>query len=134
MLDGGRFASSELSGKVTVLTFWATWCGVCTGELDDLDDLAPKFEGQPVQFVAIDHEGGGVPAKRAAAMVRKYREERGLALPLAIDDGRVSRAFRVGPIPHIVLVDKQGVMRRVHQGRTSSGTIEAEIEALLEEE
>jgi thiol-disulfide isomerase/thioredoxin len=133
LLDGGRFGAADLPGKVTVLVFWATWCGVCRGELEDLDALAPTFADEPVQLVAIDREGGGVGPREAAALVRRYRAQTGLGLPIAIDDGTASKAFRVGPIPHVVLVDAQGVMRRVHQGRVSGATIAAEVEGLLGE-
>src|ERR1700692_4846273 len=32
-LDGQRIATSDLLGRVVILTFWATWCAPCREEL-----------------------------------------------------------------------------------------------------
>lgn len=129
-LDGGRFGPSDLQGKVSVLTFWATWCGACKSELSDLDELQHEYDGQPVQFLAINHEGGLTPMQ-AATRVQKFARARGMTLPTALDDGQASRSFRVGPIPHTLVVGPDGVVRYVHQGRVMSETLREEIAELL---
>jgi thiol-disulfide isomerase/thioredoxin len=131
MLDGEVLTAEGLEGKVSVVTFWATWCGVCVSELPDFDALARQYADRPVQFVAVNREGGGLSLEESVALVRQFAGAHGLSLPMAVDDGSMARAFRVGPIPHTVVFDTGGVMRHVHQGRVTSATIEREIEALL---
>ena len=133
LLDGGRFASTDLPGKVSVVTFWATWCGFCREELRELDALDDDYAEMPVRFVAVNHEGGGLSPRQAAALAGNYREHTQLGLPVAIDDGRMSRGFRVGPIPHTVVLDRDGRIRHVHQGRVRASTIADEIDELLAE-
>jgi cytochrome c biogenesis protein CcmG, thiol:disulfide interchange protein DsbE len=41
-LDGQRIATSELLGRVVILTFWATWCGPCREELPLLSAYAAQ--------------------------------------------------------------------------------------------
>jgi len=41
-LDGERIATSDLTGHVVVLTFWATWCGPCRQELPLLSAYAAQ--------------------------------------------------------------------------------------------
>jgi cytochrome c biogenesis protein CcmG, thiol:disulfide interchange protein DsbE len=41
-LDGQRIATSELLGRVVILTFWATWCGPCRQELPLLSSYATQ--------------------------------------------------------------------------------------------
>lgn len=130
-LDGGRFGPKELRGKVSVLTFWATWCGACKSELQDLDELQHEYEGQAVQFLAINHDGGGLGPREAAARVQGFARARGMTLPTALDDGQASRSFRVGPIPHTLVVGPDGVVRHVHQGRVLSDALREEIAELL---
>jgi thiol-disulfide isomerase/thioredoxin len=130
---GGTFSQDDLRDKVTVVTFWATWCGVCRGELQDLDALSDRYAGRPVQFVAVNHEGGGVTPAQARPMVQRYLEQGNLGLGAAIDTGAMSRTFRVGAIPHTVLFDPRGTVRHVHQGRVSASTLEDQVDALLAE-
>jgi thiol-disulfide isomerase/thioredoxin len=133
LLDGGRLASTDLQGQVTIVTFWATWCGYCREELRDLDEIDDTYADRPVRFLAVNHEGGGLKPRQAAALARNYRDHTGLGLPIGIDDGSMSRGFRVGPIPHTVLLDRDGRIRHVHQGRVRPSTITDEIDELLAE-
>lgn len=129
-LEGGTFSQSDLRGQVTVMTFWATWCGACKGELGDLDEIDDRFADRDVQFVAVNWEGVRAEPARLRAHVQGYVRARDLGLPVAIDDGTMARQLRVGPIPHTVIFDRQGVLRYIHQGRVTSSTILEEIEEL----
>ncbi len=134
-LDGGTMTGADLQGQVSVLTFWATWCGVCRGELADLDGLDDEYaERGGVQFLAVNHEGGGLSRPEVEAIVRNYRGRTGLELPVVLDDGSASRAFRVRPIPHTIVFDREGMIRHVHQGRVSASTIRTEVDRLLTDE
>jgi cytochrome c biogenesis protein CcmG/thiol:disulfide interchange protein DsbE len=55
-LDGQRIATSELLGRVVILTFWATWCGPCREELPLLSSYAAQHaaEGLTVLGFGLD--------------------------------------------------------------------------------
>ncbi|MBL4683616.1 MAG: TlpA family protein disulfide reductase [Nannocystaceae bacterium] len=131
-LDGGTVTGEDLQGSVTVMTFWATWCGACRGELADLDELDDEYaDRDDVKFFAVNHEGGGLSRRQAQSVVRNYRVASGLKLPVVLDDGSAAQAFRVRPIPHTVVFDREGMIRHVHVGRISLATIRTEIDRLL---
>ena len=131
-LSGAQFQPQHLEGKVSVLTFWATWCPACRSEIDDLDELDDDYAGrEDVQFMAVNAEG--VPPREAWRKAAGYAAKEGLGLPIAVDNGAMARKFRVGPIPHTVVLDPSGTVRHVHLGRVSSSTIAEEIEQLLQE-
>ena len=134
MLDGGEFTADQLQGKVTVLTFWATWCPACRSELTDLDELDDDYANKgDVQFLAVNWEGSNVPPAARKTVAARYRKSANLGLPVAYDDGSMAKAVRVGPIPHTVILGRHGRLRYIHQGRVTSATIAEEIEALLAE-
>src|SRR5271165_4706595 len=55
-LDGQRISTSELLGRVVILTFWATWCGPCREELPLLSSYAAMHaaEGLTVLGFSLD--------------------------------------------------------------------------------
>ncbi len=54
-LDGQHIATSELLGRVVILTFWATWCGPCRQELPLLSRYASEHsDGLSVLGFSLD--------------------------------------------------------------------------------
>ena len=41
-LAGRQWRLSDFKGKVTLLDFWATWCGACQAELPYIQKLTPN--------------------------------------------------------------------------------------------
>lgn len=53
-LGGPRDVAPVLEGKVTLLNFWATWCGPCQRELPGLARLAGRLAAEPrFQLLAV---------------------------------------------------------------------------------
>jgi thiol-disulfide isomerase/thioredoxin len=43
--DGQRIAMDDLTGKVLLIDFWATWCEPCRAALPHVREIAKKFRG-----------------------------------------------------------------------------------------
>jgi thiol-disulfide isomerase/thioredoxin len=127
LVGGGRFTSARLQGKVSVLVFWATWCGVCTRELPTFQELHEEQSGPDVQVVAVNVEGDDEGVGAMVAKAARYGDAHGLTLPIAVDDGTLDRAFRVRSIPHTVVLDGRGQVRNVHLGIVRKASLESEI-------
>lgn len=94
-------------GRVTVLDFWATWCGPCLRAMPKLDALAARHPEVDVIAVNLDD----------AAAARAMFDQRGWTkLVLVADDGAVSRRYNVSTIPHTVVIDASGIVRHVARG------------------
>lgn len=103
---GARISLADLHGKVTVLDFWATWCGPCLRAMPALDALARGHTDIAVVAVNLDDP----------VAARALFEERGYKLTLVEDDTAVSERYGVTTIPHTVVIDREGVVRKVHRG------------------
>ena len=60
-LDGASLASDGQTGKVVILTFWATWCVPCRTELPLLSDYAARHADQGLEILALVRERFGIP-------------------------------------------------------------------------
>ena len=52
-LDGKRLSTSELTGHVVILTFWATWCVPCRDELPLLSTYAAEHAAQGLSVLGF---------------------------------------------------------------------------------
>ena len=103
-LSGRTVSSSELAGKVAVLSFGATWCPICTSELKSLENLQAKFpKDLIVYFVALDGRGD--------QDVKPYMEKKGHRIPTLLDPRMaVAREHGIRWIPVTLVVDRNGVV------------------------
>jgi peroxiredoxin len=127
LLDGSSIELSSQRGKVVVLDFWATWCTPCLQTLPGLAAMIATMEEQDVVFFSIDR-------REDDKTVRDLLARREWDFPVAMDrDDSISRAFGVEPIPHTVIIDRQGRIRHEHIGAMPGlqKRLKREVEALV---
>ena len=114
-----------LAGKgkqITVVEFWATWCGPCRASIPHLSDLQARFKNKNVAIVGISDE----PLAKVKPFVDKMGDK--MQYVVATDDARKTstaymEAFGERGIPHAFVVDKQG--RIAWHGHPMAGLDEA---------
>ena len=104
-VDRTPFRTTDLRGRVIVLSFFATWCGPCQLELPHLQAIWNEFQDNgDFRMLVI---GRGESDDR----VRAFRKEHHFTLPLASDpDGSVYRKFATECIPRTYLISRQGTI------------------------
>lgn len=117
-------ALADMKGDVVLIDFWATWCGPCKKTLPGIERAYRTYKDRGFRVVAVNTDD---PVK-----ARKLFDERELTMPLVVDDGLTADRYGVTTIPHLVIVDRQGVVRFVHRGETSHATIDREVGRLVE--
>lgn len=101
------------SGKITVLSFWATWCKPCQQELDAISELYPDWqEKYGVQLVAVT-----IDTQRALAKVGPMVESKGWEYIILSDpNGAMPAALNFQSIPQTFLLDAKGNVIYEHTG------------------
>ncbi|HEY6085475.1 MAG TPA: TlpA disulfide reductase family protein [Nitrospira sp.] len=101
-LDGEALRSRDLTGKVVLLNFWATWCGPCKEEMPSLARLQAQFDPARVRVVTVT-------ADMHVQGIKQFLTHLGINLPVLFDeDQEVSRSFMVRGLPTTVLIAPDG--------------------------
>ena len=80
--DGSKKKLSELRGKVVMLQFTASWCGVCRQEMPFIEkDIWQKHKENP-DFVLL-----GIDRDEPVETVEKFRKSTKVTYPLTLDPG-----------------------------------------------
>ena len=107
-LDGRDVNLSSMRGKVVLVDFWATTCGPCVAELPRVKATYDRFHSQGFEVIGIDSD-------REKDQLERYLKKHALPWPQFFDgkasENKWSTAFGIDGIPHMFLVDKQGVLR-----------------------
>jgi peroxiredoxin len=129
-IDGKKVSLADLSGKIIILDFWATWCAPCKASTKELEKLHEKYKGRGVVIMGVSMDTG----KSAAEQVREFSGKNGLTYRMLMDDGRMSKAYAVRNIPAAFILDKQQRILKIYPGYLPGlGTmIEKEIDGLLQ--
>ena len=106
LTDGQKVKLSDLRGKVVMLQFTASWCGVCRKEMPFIEsDIWQKHKANP-NFALY-----GVDRDEPVETVKAFAEKTGVTYPLALDPGAdqfAKYADRKAGITRNVLIDKTG--------------------------
>ena len=129
-IDGtpGRLSLRDLRGKVVLLDFWARWCPSCVAMMPTLHDIYAAQSSRDVEFLAINAEGA-VADKEG---IREFLRQHPAPYPHLLDDREVGGLYRVVSLPHVVIIGRDGVIRRVMVGQRRKSELEAEIQRALD--
>ena len=123
-LDGRTLSTHDWHGKVTLVNYWATWCGPCREEIPDLIELQARYPDQ-LQVVGISTDEGD-PANVAA-----FARAVGMNYPVVMATPELNRQFPgVFALPTSFIVDPQGRIVQTHIGLVSPAVFEQEVRHL----
>jgi len=116
------------NGKITVISFWATWCSPCKRELDAIADIYPEWqEDYNMELLAVT-----IDDARALAKVRPMVESKGWEYEVLSDTKQAcQQALNFQPIPQTFVVDLEGNIVYNHNGYKPGD--EYELEEVLAE-
>ncbi|MDR3118984.1 MAG: AhpC/TSA family protein [Mediterranea sp.] len=119
---GQRFADLELKspegnpvklsdyagkGKLVLVDFWASWCSPCRNEMPKLVEAYAKYKDKNFEIV-------GVSLDQDAESWKKGLEELNMTWPQMSDlnywNSEAAKIYAIRGIPHVVLIDGEGVI------------------------
>lgn len=122
-LDDRTVRAGGASDRLTMINFWASWCGPCDLEAPDLQELHERHKDR---LLLIGVNSTKYDRERNA---RAFVDEHGLTFPILMDrEGVVTELYKIGQFPTTLLVDRDGVIRE----RVVGVLTKAQWEALID--
>lgn len=107
---GAAEIARNQTDRLTIVNFWATWCGPCTAELPELVEIHRMYRGRPFRMITISLDA---PEKRAEALRVLVENHVSATNYLWGDADRDALGDALdpqwpGPVPHTILIAPGG--------------------------
>lgn len=115
-LEGKRLRNGDVEGRVSVISFWATWCTPCKYELSALDAYRQEAGADRLALYAIATDG-----PETVASVRSIVRQKRWSHKVATDpSGSVAAKLNPrGSVPYTLFLDREGRIAYAHGGYQS---------------
>ncbi len=118
-----NIADYGINGKITIISFWATWCKPCIKELKNVNSLLDEWiKEYDLELVAIS-----VDDSRNAVKVKPTVNALNWDFDVLLDpNGELQRAMNVANPPVTFLIDREGKIVYTHTGYVEGDEYELE--------
>lgn len=113
-----NFNETIEKGKVTLISFWATWCIPCKLEITNIKAKLPEWQKEAdFNFMTVS-----IDDARATALVKSYAKTQGWTFPTYLDpNSDLKRSLNFQNVPFSMIVDQNGKIVYQHTGYEAGG-------------
>ncbi len=132
LTDGTKITTNDLKGKVVMLQFTASWCGVCRRKMPHIEKEIWQKHKNNSNFALI-----GIDMDEPLKTVKKFASDMEITYPLALDPGGkifYTFAAKGAGVTRNVIIDRSGkivYMTRLFKEEEFNEMVEV-IDLLLE--
>ena len=111
--------------KVTVIDFWASWCGPCQQEMPNMIEMYNKYKDSGLGIVGVSLDSDRDSWLQATSKL-------GITWPQMSDlkgwENAAAQMFNVTSIPHTIVVDQKGkILKRGLRGHELEDFVSSQL-------
>lgn len=116
----------DSTGRVVVLSFWATWCPPCVREMPDFMALRRSVPDDEMCLI-------GISLDFDEDSLKTYVDENKVNFPIYRSTPGLAKHFEVEGVPKLMVWDAQGTLRVDHVGYVPGDVLRALVMQFLPE-
>jgi len=111
--NGDIVSLNELRGKVTIIDFWAAWCGPCRKENPNVVRIYEKYHDQGLEIIGVSLDGHSRqqnPKKAWLDAIEKDKLTWNHVSNLKYFNDPVAQLYNISSIPATYILDSTGII------------------------
>jgi len=129
--EGKKISLDEVKSKVTIIDFWASWCGPCRRENPNVVKIYEKYHKDGLEIIGVSLDGRPNQNNAREDWLRAIKTD-GLQWPQVSNlDGfrdAIARTYNVRSIPATFILNEKG---EIVEKNLRGASLEAKIKELL---
>lgn len=129
--EGETVSLNDLKGKVTIIDFWAAWCGPCRRENPNVVKVYEQYHDKGLEIIGISLDGAPNqrdPKKAWLDAIEKDGLEWNHLSSLMYFNDPVAKQYNIKSIPATYILDKEG---KIVAKNLRGAALELKIKELL---
>lgn len=130
--EGKSLALNDVLGKVTIVDFWAAWCGPCRRENPNVVKVYNKYHDKGLEIIGVSLDGTPKQKDPKDAWLKAIEQDKltwNHVSNLKYFDDPVAKAYNIRSIPATYILDENGT---IVAKNLRGAQLEAKIAELLD--